>query len=181
MLLACGVFRAALVLRLGCAPAAWLPASQGCMAAHGQGLPESPSLSLRTRGHGICLPAGDRLLQVDGKSLSGFTHKQAVQCLKGSGPVRAPSLIPGRVPSFQSFCTTLDTAIALGWEGQVGSKTKLPSSSLASSFSTIFSHGCEGQEEADRCPQAEKLLSINSLEQLTCHLPRLWHLTAGQS
>ncbi|XP_044233979.1 FERM and PDZ domain-containing protein 2 [Ursus arctos] len=31
--------------------------------------------------------AGDRLLQVDGVSLCGLTHKQAVQCLKGSGQV----------------------------------------------------------------------------------------------
>ncbi|XP_058907962.1 FERM and PDZ domain-containing protein 2 [Kogia breviceps] len=30
---------------------------------------------------------GDRLLQVDGVSLCGLTHKQAVQCLKGSGQV----------------------------------------------------------------------------------------------
>lgn len=61
----------------------------------------------------------------------------------------------------------LDTAIASGREGQVGSKTKLPSS-LASSFSTTFPRGLEGQEEADRGPQAEHLLSINSLEQLSC-------------
>uniref|UniRef100_A0A8C9CJI7 FERM and PDZ domain containing 2 n=1 Tax=Phocoena sinus TaxID=42100 RepID=A0A8C9CJI7_PHOSS len=30
---------------------------------------------------------GDRLLQVDGVNLCGLTHKQAVQCLKGSGQV----------------------------------------------------------------------------------------------
>ncbi|KAF3827717.1 hypothetical protein GH733_000952 [Mirounga leonina] len=33
---------------------------------------------------------GDQLLQVDGVSLCGLTHKQAVQYLKGSGQVSAP-------------------------------------------------------------------------------------------
>ena len=34
--------------------------------------------------------SGDRLLQVNGVTLCGLTHKQAVQCLKGSGQVSAP-------------------------------------------------------------------------------------------
>lgn len=45
---------------------------------------------------------GDRLLQVDGVSLCGLTHKQAVCCLKGSGQVSAP--LAGNCSSaFQSF------------------------------------------------------------------------------
>lgn len=44
---------------------------------------------------------GDRLLQVDGVSLCGLTHKQAVQCLKGPGQVSTPLL--GTFSYFQSF------------------------------------------------------------------------------
>lgn len=44
---------------------------------------------------------GDRLLQVDGVSLCGLTHKQAVQCLKGPGQVS--TLLLGTFSYFQSF------------------------------------------------------------------------------
>lgn len=58
-------------------------------------------VSLGDREHG-CIPfPGDRLLQVDGVSLCGLTHKQAVQCLKGPGQVS--TLLPGSFSYFQSF------------------------------------------------------------------------------
>ncbi|XP_057592158.1 FERM and PDZ domain-containing protein 2 [Hippopotamus amphibius kiboko] len=46
---------------------------------------------------------GDRLLQVDGVSLCGLTHKQAVQCLKGSGQV-ARLVLERRVPRTAQQC-----------------------------------------------------------------------------
>lgn len=53
-------------------------------------------------GHMTIIPfPGDRLLQVDGVSLCGLTHKQAVQCLKGPGQVSIPLL--GTFSYFQSF------------------------------------------------------------------------------
>src|SRR4029434_11353838 len=33
---------------------------------------------------------GDRLLEVDGTNLRGVTHRQAVECLKGTGEVSPP-------------------------------------------------------------------------------------------
>ncbi|XP_060047269.1 putative protein FRMPD2-like [Erinaceus europaeus] len=50
----------------------------------------------------VFLP-GDRLLQVDGVNLSGLTHKQAVQCLKGSGQV-ARLVLERRVPRTTQQC-----------------------------------------------------------------------------
>ncbi|KAM7226766.1 hypothetical protein CapIbe_021841 [Capra ibex] len=46
---------------------------------------------------------GDRLLQVDGVSLCGLTHKQAVQCLKGSGQV-ARLVLERRGPRIAQQC-----------------------------------------------------------------------------
>ncbi|EFB17639.1 hypothetical protein PANDA_014393, partial [Ailuropoda melanoleuca] len=46
---------------------------------------------------------GDRLLEVDGVSLCGLTHKQAVQCLKGSGQV-ARLVLERRVPRTMQQC-----------------------------------------------------------------------------
>ncbi|XP_014423205.2 FERM and PDZ domain-containing protein 2 [Camelus ferus] len=46
---------------------------------------------------------GDRLLQVDGVSLCGLTHKQAVQCLKGSGQV-ARLVLERRGPRMAQQC-----------------------------------------------------------------------------
>lgn len=57
--------------------------------------------SLEDREHGRIPFPGDRLLQVDGVNLSGLTHKQAVQCLKGPGQVR--TLLLGTFLYFQSF------------------------------------------------------------------------------
>ncbi|KAG8519684.1 FERM and PDZ domain-containing protein 2 [Galemys pyrenaicus] len=66
---------------------------------------------------------GDRLLQVDGVSLCGLTHKQAVQCLKGSGQVarlvlerRSPKTAqqcPSANDRIGDECTTVSLATAL--------------------------------------------------------------------
>ena len=107
---------------------------------------------------------GDRLLQVDGVSLCGLTHKQAVQCLKGSGQVSAPLLVTGELsfpPELSS--TTSEAVVASGWEWgrQETNETFFfvcffP---FTSSFYQCFSWRCESQEEAGRCSQTEKLTS----------------------
>ncbi|XP_054546385.1 FERM and PDZ domain-containing protein 2 [Talpa occidentalis] len=50
---------------------------------------------------------GDQLLQVDGVSLCGLTHKQAVQCLKGSGQV-ARLVLQRRGPRTAQQCPAND-------------------------------------------------------------------------
>eukprot|EP00073_Rattus_norvegicus_P053402 XP_017455786.1 PREDICTED: FERM and PDZ domain-containing protein 2 isoform X1 [Rattus norvegicus] len=50
---------------------------------------------------------GDRLLQVDGVSLCGLTHKQAVQCLKGPGQV-AQLVLERRGPRAAPQCPSAD-------------------------------------------------------------------------
>uniref|UniRef100_H0XG96 FERM and PDZ domain containing 2 n=1 Tax=Otolemur garnettii TaxID=30611 RepID=H0XG96_OTOGA len=50
---------------------------------------------------------GDRLLQVDGVSLYGLTHKQAVQCLKGPGQV-ARLVLERRGPRTAQQCPSND-------------------------------------------------------------------------
>ncbi|XP_040603651.1 FERM and PDZ domain-containing protein 2 isoform X2 [Mesocricetus auratus] len=50
---------------------------------------------------------GDRLLQVDGVSLRGLTHKQAVQCLKGPGQV-ARLVLERRGPRAAAQCPSAD-------------------------------------------------------------------------
>ncbi|CAH7127626.1 Frmpd2 [Phodopus roborovskii] len=50
---------------------------------------------------------GDRLLQVDGMSLCGLTHKQAVQCLKGPGQV-ARLVLERRGPRATPQCPSAD-------------------------------------------------------------------------
>nr|XP_034353879.1 FERM and PDZ domain-containing protein 2 isoform X3 [Arvicanthis niloticus] len=50
---------------------------------------------------------GDRLLQVDGVSLCGLTHKQAVQCLKGPGQV-ARLVLERRHPRAVLQCPSAD-------------------------------------------------------------------------
>ncbi|XP_036014875.1 FERM and PDZ domain-containing protein 2 isoform X3 [Mus musculus] len=50
---------------------------------------------------------GDRLLQVDGVSLCGLTHKQAVQCLKGPGQV-ARLVLERRGPRAAPQCPSAD-------------------------------------------------------------------------
>uniref|UniRef100_A0A673SR47 FERM and PDZ domain containing 2 n=1 Tax=Suricata suricatta TaxID=37032 RepID=A0A673SR47_SURSU len=50
---------------------------------------------------------GDRLLQVDGVSLCGLTHKQAVQCLKGSGQV-ARLVLERRGPRTTQQCPSIN-------------------------------------------------------------------------
>lgn len=57
--------------------------------------------SLGDREHGYIPFPGDQLLQVDGVSLCGLTHKQAVQRLQGPGQVS--TLLPGTFSYFQSF------------------------------------------------------------------------------
>ncbi|XP_047682400.1 FERM and PDZ domain-containing protein 2 [Prionailurus viverrinus] len=54
---------------------------------------------------------GDRLLQVDGVSLCGLTHKQAVQCLKGSGQV-ARLVLERRGPRTTQQCPSVNGRMA---------------------------------------------------------------------
>ncbi|XP_040341616.1 FERM and PDZ domain-containing protein 2 isoform X5 [Herpailurus yagouaroundi] len=56
---------------------------------------------------------GDRLLQVDGVSLCGLTHKQAVQCLKGSGQV-ARLVLERRGPRTTQQCPSVNGRMADG-------------------------------------------------------------------
>ncbi|XP_007936874.2 FERM and PDZ domain-containing protein 2 [Orycteropus afer afer] len=56
---------------------------------------------------------GDRLLQVDGLSLCGLTHKQAVQCLKGSGKV-ARLVLERRGPSTAQQCPSANASMGDG-------------------------------------------------------------------
>ncbi|XP_004681102.1 PREDICTED: FERM and PDZ domain-containing protein 2 [Condylura cristata] len=53
---------------------------------------------------------GDRLLQVDGVSLCGLTHKQAVQCLKGSGQV-ARLVLERRGPRTTQQCPSANDRV----------------------------------------------------------------------
>nr|XP_020136122.1 FERM and PDZ domain-containing protein 2 isoform X1 [Microcebus murinus] len=53
---------------------------------------------------------GDRLLQVDGVSLCGLTHKQAVQCLKGPGQV-ARLVLERRGPRTAQQCPSANDRI----------------------------------------------------------------------
>ncbi|XP_035305861.1 putative protein FRMPD2-like [Cricetulus griseus] len=53
---------------------------------------------------------GDRLLQVDGVSLCGLTHKQAVQCLKGPGQV-ARLVLERRGPRVAPQCPSADDSM----------------------------------------------------------------------
>ncbi|XP_055208996.2 FERM and PDZ domain-containing protein 2 isoform X2 [Gorilla gorilla gorilla] len=53
---------------------------------------------------------GDRLLQVDGVSLCGLTHKQAVQCLKGPGQV-ARLVLERRVPRSTQQCPSANDSM----------------------------------------------------------------------
>lgn len=107
---------------------------------------------------------GDRLLQVDGVNLCGLTHKQAVQCLKGSGQVSAPLLVTGELsfpPEFSS--TTSEAVVASGWEGVGRKPTRLSVVSVFLlshlPFTSAFLWRCESQQEASRCSQAVKLTS----------------------
>lgn len=68
---------------------------------------------------------GDRLLQVDGVSLCGLTHKQAVQYLKGSGQVSAP-LAGSCLSALQSFLgqhQKLRLPLGGRWTGRKQNKT----------------------------------------------------------
>ncbi|XP_055986410.1 FERM and PDZ domain-containing protein 2 [Sorex fumeus] len=67
---------------------------------------------------------GDRLLQVDGVSLGGLTHKQAVQCLKGTGQV-ARLVLERRGPRTAQQCPSASDR--MGDEGTaVSLATALP-------------------------------------------------------
>ncbi|XP_054974640.1 FERM and PDZ domain-containing protein 2 [Sorex araneus] len=67
---------------------------------------------------------GDRLLQVDGVSLGGLTHKQAVQCLKGTGQV-ARLVLERRGPRTAQQCPSANDK--MGDEGTaVSLATALP-------------------------------------------------------
>ncbi|KAM6157203.1 LOW QUALITY PROTEIN: FERM and PDZ domain-containing protein 2 [Erethizon dorsatum] len=73
---------------------------------------------------------GDRLLQVDGVSLCGLTHKQAVQCLKGPGQV-ARLVLERRSPGTAQQCPSANDR--MGDEHVVVSLvTALPGSPLSS-------------------------------------------------
>lgn len=86
-------------------------------------------------GHVTSIPSpGDRLLQVDGVSLSGLTHKQAVQYLKGPGQVSTPLL--GTFSYFQSFP---EVTVASRWE-RGSQETKQDFFSLLFSFLTLHLH-----------------------------------------
>lgn len=83
------VFRA--VLALGPSQLCFLPSLRLHRGALNQGLPGESFLELQKPWDLIFVFfSGDRLLQVNGVNLCGLTHKQAVQCLKGSGQVSAP-------------------------------------------------------------------------------------------
>ncbi|XP_016056329.1 PREDICTED: FERM and PDZ domain-containing protein 2 [Miniopterus natalensis] len=60
----------------------------------------------------VSLP-GDRLLQVDGTSLCGLTHKQAVQCLRGSGQV-ARLALERRGPRTAQQCPSVNNRTGAG-------------------------------------------------------------------
>ncbi|XP_049710882.1 FERM and PDZ domain-containing protein 2 isoform X4 [Elephas maximus indicus] len=67
---------------------------------------------------------GDRLLQVDGVSLCGLTHEQAVQCLKGSGQV-ARLVLERRGPNTVQQCPSANTSMGEG-RAAVSLVTTLP-------------------------------------------------------
>nr|XP_023419256.1 FERM and PDZ domain-containing protein 2 isoform X2 [Cavia porcellus] len=66
---------------------------------------------------------GDRLLQVDGVSLCGLTHKQAVQCLKGPGQV-ARLVLERRSPGLAQQCPSANDG--MGERSAVSLVTALP-------------------------------------------------------
>ena len=99
----------------------------------GKGLPEECFLQPRELRDMTSVPLpGDRLLQVDGVSLCGLTHKQAVQCLKGSGQVSAPLLGAVLLPS-RAFLDNIRSCSCF-WVGggQAGNQTRLSSLSFCS-------------------------------------------------
>lgn len=97
----------------------FLPLLEDAWKCAGQGPPEESFLQPQGPLNitSVSMP-GDRLLQVHGMSLCSIAHKQAMLCLKGSRQVSAPSPVTGELPFLSELSwTTLDTAIALEWEG----------------------------------------------------------------
>lgn len=100
-------------------------------------------------------------------SLCGLTHKQAVQCLKGSGQVSATLLVTGEPASLQRFLATSEAAAALGAR-RVGQKQMTLSASVCFfllshlPFSSTFPGGVKVRRKQADVPRQGSLPPVGS-------------------